>query len=82
MFRSYWLAFGHIIITVTSSFGMDYNLAIARYGNAWRHSRREFQANLGPEDFEAYRPLERQAAHRLLRNLLASPDNFVQHLRQ
>jgi cytochrome P450 len=61
---------------------MDWNLAIARYGTAWRHSRREFQANLGPADLEAYRPLEQRAVHRLLRNLLSSPDNFMQHLRQ
>ena len=61
---------------------MDYNLATTRYGAAWRHSRREFQANLGPAELAGYRPLEQRAAHALLRNLLSSPDYFVQHLRQ
>ncbi|KAH9066195.1 cytochrome P450 [Lactarius vividus] len=65
----------------SDSFGMDYNIALARYGPAWRHSRRELQAYLGPDDLEAYQPLEQQAVHRLLRNLLSSPHNFVQHLR-
>jgi cytochrome P450 len=82
MSESYELAFGHILITSTSSFGMNFNIAAAPYGAAWRHSRREFQANLGPAEFEAYLPLEKQAAHRLLRNLLSSPDNFMQHLWQ
>ena len=82
MFRFYGLAFGHILIVVTSSFGMDYNLALARYGTAWRHSRREFQAKLGNAELEEYRPNEQRAVHCLLRNLLSSPENFVQHLRQ
>ena len=76
------LPFGRILITATSSFGMDYNIVFARYGAAWRHSRRIFEAHLGPAELEAYRPLEEQAVHRLLRSLLSSPDNFVQHLRQ
>ena len=61
---------------------MDYNMVTTRYGTAWRHSRREFQAHLGPTELDAYRPLGQQAVHRLLRNLLSSPDNFVQHFRQ
>ena len=82
MSGSYGIAFGYILIIVTPSFGMDYSLAIARYGAAWRHSRLEFRANLGPAAIEAHRPLEQRAVHGLLRNLLSSPDNFVQHLRQ
>ncbi|KAH9164504.1 cytochrome P450 [Lactarius sanguifluus] len=62
-------------------FGMDYNIAFAPYGSAWRHSRREFRANFRPADLETYQPLEQRAVHCLLRNLLSSPDNFVQHFR-
>ncbi len=69
-------------MTVTSSVGMDYHIGLVQYGPAWRHLRREFQANLGPVDLEEYQPPEQQAVHRLLRNLLSSPDNFTQHLRQ
>ena len=82
LYVNYGLAFGHILITAALSFGMDYNLGTARYGTAWRHSRREFLAHVGPTDLEAYKPIELQAVHRLLRNLLSSPDNFTQHLRQ
>ncbi|KAH8998286.1 cytochrome P450 [Lactarius hatsudake] len=69
------------LVAVEKLFGMDYNIGLARYGPAWRHSRREFQAYLSPADLDAYQPLEQQAVHRLLRNLLSSPENFVQHLR-
>ncbi|KAI9445994.1 cytochrome P450 [Lactarius indigo] len=69
------------LVAVQELFGMDYNIALLQYGTAWRHSRREFQANFGPADLEAYQPLEQRAVHRLLRNLLSSPDNFMQHLR-
>ncbi len=61
---------------------MDYNIAFAPYRSAWRHSRREFRANFHPADLEAYQPLEQRTVHHLLRNLLSSPDNFVQHFRQ
>ncbi|KAH9070992.1 cytochrome P450 [Lactarius deliciosus] len=69
------------LVAIEKLFGMDYNIGLARYGPAWRHSRREFQAYLSPADLDVYQPLEQQAVHRLLRNLLSSPDNFVQHLR-
>ncbi|KAI9445989.1 cytochrome P450 [Lactarius indigo] len=69
------------LVVINDLFGMDYNIGLTRYGTAWRHARREFQTHLGPDDLEAYQPLEQQAVHRLLRNLLSSPDNFTQHLR-
>jgi cytochrome P450 len=82
MFKSYEPVFGDILTTAASSFGMDHNIAFEPHGSAWRHSRREFEANFRPVDLEAYQPLEQRAVHRLLRNLLSSPDNFVLHFRQ
>jgi hypothetical protein len=82
MFPSDGLVSGDILIIATSRFGMDYNIGFAPYGSAWRHSRREFRENFRPIDLEAYQPLEQRAVHRLLRNLLSSPDNFRQHFRQ
>ncbi|KAH9038276.1 cytochrome P450 [Lactarius hengduanensis] len=69
------------LVVLQELFGMDYHIGLVRYGPAWRHSRREFQANLRPADLEEYQPLEQQAVHRLLRNLLSTPDNFMQHFR-
>ncbi|KAH9066190.1 cytochrome P450 [Lactarius vividus] len=69
------------LVVLQELFGMDYHIGLVRYGPAWRHSRREFQAYLGPADLKEYQPLEQRAVHRLLRNSLSSPDNFVQHFR-
>ncbi|KAF8257403.1 hypothetical protein EI94DRAFT_1630986 [Lactarius quietus] len=52
------------------------------YGHLWHCSCRELQANLRPVDLESYQPIEKRAVHCLLRNLLSSPDDFEQHLRQ
>ncbi|KAH8998282.1 cytochrome P450 [Lactarius hatsudake] len=69
------------LVVLQELFGMDYHIGLVRYGPAWRHSRRQFQVYLGPADLEEYQLLEQQAVHRLLRNLLSTPDNFMQHFR-
>jgi cytochrome P450 len=71
-----------MLTIMTLSFGMDFNMALAPYGALWRRSRRELQASFRTTDVESYQPLEQRAVHGLLRNLLSSPDNFEQHLRQ
>ena len=72
-----------VILTVMIlSFGLGFNMGFLRYGTLWRRSSREIQANLLPADLETYQPLKQRAVHRLLRNLLSSPDNFEQHFRQ
>ncbi|KAH9976038.1 cytochrome P450 [Russula compacta] len=51
-------------------FGLDWAIGFIPYGPTWRHLRRQ-----------AFRPFEQRAVHHLLRNLLASPDNFSRHIR-
>ncbi|KAH9008693.1 cytochrome P450 [Lactarius deliciosus] len=68
-------------VVMRDLFGMDFIMVLEPYGSAWRHLRREFRANFRPVDLEAYRPLEQRAVRRLLRNLLSSPDHFIQHFR-
>jgi hypothetical protein len=73
----------HILIIIISSLGIaDHNMGFLRYGSLWRRARREFQANFSPADLESYKSIQQRAVHCLLRNLLSSPDNFDQHLRQ
>ena len=62
--------------------GMEYGIGFTPYGPTWRHLRREFHTNFLPTQLEAFRPVEQRAVHCLLRDLLASPDKFSQHLRQ
>ena len=52
------------------------------YGSEWRRVRKEFYAHFNPEAARQYRPLEDEAAHALLRNLLDTPEDFLQHIRQ
>ena len=79
----YGLLCRQILITITSSFGIaEFNTGFLPYGPSWRRSRRELQANFSPADLESYQPTEQRAVHCLLRNLLSSPDNFEQLLRQ
>ncbi|KAH9038268.1 cytochrome P450 [Lactarius hengduanensis] len=60
------------LVAIRELFGMDYNIALAQYGTAWRHSRREFQANFGPADLEAY-----QTARATSSPLSSSQSTFV-----
>jgi cytochrome P450 len=62
--------------------GMGHLIGFTPHGPTWRHLRREFHINFLPTRLQAFRPVERRAVHRLLRNLLVSPENFSQHLRQ
>ena len=77
-----WVILSVTLTVMTLSFGMSFNMGFLPYNALWRRSSRELQANLRPVDLESYQPLEQRAVHRLLRNLLSSPDKFEQHLRQ
>ncbi|KAI0299925.1 cytochrome P450 [Russula brevipes] len=69
------------MIVLRKLLGMDFNIGFMPYGPTWRYLRRAFHINFLPTKLEAFRPFEQRAVHRLLRNLLTSPDNFPQHLR-
>jgi hypothetical protein len=64
------------------SLGMDWASGFIPYGARWRILRRGFHEHFNPAASKAYHPLQQRAVHRLLRNLLQSPEHFSQHLRQ
>jgi hypothetical protein len=70
------------VLTRPPRLHMDFNIGFLPYGPTWRHLRREFHINFLPTELETFRPFEQRAVHRLLRNLLASPNTFSKHLRQ
>jgi hypothetical protein len=74
--------FIYAVLTRPSRLHMDFNIGFLPYGPTWRHLRREFHINFLPTELETFRPFEQRAVHRLLRNLLASPNKFSKHLRQ
>ena len=42
------------VLVITSSFGIDFNMALEPYGPTWRHLCREFWANFCPTNLKAY----------------------------
>ena len=68
------------VLTHPLRLNMGYNFGFLPYGPTWRHLRREFSIN--STILEEFRPFQQRAVHRLLRNLLSSPDNFSKHLKQ
>jgi hypothetical protein len=61
---------------------MDWNFGLIEYGPRWRNWRKAFHAYFNPQASEKFHPVEIEGIHRLLRNLLATPQDLVHHLRQ
>ncbi|PIL26282.1 hypothetical protein GSI_12038 [Ganoderma sinense ZZ0214-1] len=61
--------------------GHDLSLPFLRYGERFRKHRRWMHDAVGSKaSLLKYRPMQIREAHLLLRNLLETPDNFIEHL--
>jgi len=62
---------------------MDYtwNMAFQQYGLRWRSHRRTFHDYFHPNIVNKYQSVQITTARVLLRRLLGSPDDFMQHIR-
>ncbi|KAJ7618782.1 cytochrome P450 [Roridomyces roridus] len=56
-------------------------LVLLKYGDRWRTQRRLFNEHLNINASHNFRPQQRTAAHSLLRRLLHTPNDFLQHVR-
>ena len=52
------------------------------YGATWRRYRKAFHEHFHPNIVSKYQPTQAEAAKTFLRRLLASPDDFMDHIRQ
>lgn len=52
------------------------------YDDTWRKNRRTLHQRYRPDAALAYRPIQMKKVHELLRNVLAEPENFVDHYKQ
>lgn len=52
------------------------------YGAKWREQRRFFQRHLNPSSATLHKPLGIQFSRALLVNLLDTPDDYLNHVRQ
>ncbi|KAI1795388.1 cytochrome P450 [Ganoderma leucocontextum] len=61
--------------------GHDLSLPFLRYGERFRKHRRWMHDAVGSKaSLLKYRPIQIREAHLLLRNLLETPDNFIEHV--
>ncbi|KAJ7467799.1 cytochrome P450 [Mycena galericulata] len=68
--------------TMSRMTGSDFLVGFMRYGEYWRSHRRLFHRELHATAAQAFQPRERAATHGVLRKLLDTPDDFMDHLRQ
>ncbi|KAJ7618765.1 cytochrome P450 [Roridomyces roridus] len=61
--------------------GFEYLLIFMKYGEMWKTQRRLLNHHLSVSATQNVHPLERKAAHALIRRLLHNPEAFLDHLR-
>ncbi|KAH9941402.1 cytochrome P450 [Amylocystis lapponica] len=61
--------------------GFDYHFAFMKYGEQWREYRRVFHQHFNASASRRHQPKSAEGARELLRRLLESPDEFMEHLR-
>ncbi|EDR09902.1 uncharacterized protein LACBIDRAFT_233802 [Laccaria bicolor S238N-H82] len=61
--------------------GAGWALAFLPYGATWRSHRKAFHEHFHSNIVSKYQPIQAEAAKTFLRRLLASPDDFMEHMR-
>ncbi|KAJ3565256.1 hypothetical protein NP233_g7746 [Leucocoprinus birnbaumii] len=61
--------------------GYNYNMGLFPYGAWWRYHRRIFHDFFHPNIVGSYQPVQTEAARVFLRNLLRSPEEFLELVR-
>ncbi|KAK7694990.1 hypothetical protein QCA50_002178 [Cerrena zonata] len=69
------------LVMLNELIGFGYGMAFLPYGDHWRGTRKAFHQALGPEGLKRWTDIEMKGAHRLLRNFLEKPDDFMDHIR-
>ena len=62
--------------------GAGWSMGFSPYGATWRRRRKAFHEHFHPNIVSKYQPIQAKAAKTFLRRLLASPDDFMDHMRQ
>ncbi|KAG2111960.1 cytochrome P450, partial [Suillus discolor] len=61
-------------------FGFGFNTILMRYGARWRRQRRIFHQAFKAEAALCYRPMQRRKAEQLIRDMLDTPEEFLNHV--
>ncbi|KAJ7109594.1 cytochrome P450 [Mycena crocata] len=62
--------------------GWDFNFSLMKYGDEWRTHRRLFNEAFTVKASQKYEPQEEAVTRTLLKRLLQTPDDFIDHFRQ
>ena len=62
--------------------GAGWSFALMPYGAKWRRYRKAFHEHFQPNIVPNYQPIQLEATKSFLRRLLATPDDFMDHIRQ
>jgi cytochrome P450 len=64
------------------SCGFGVGTAFLRYNQTWKDHRKVLRQEFSASAVQRYRPMLEKGARTLLGNLLQSPQDFMEHLRQ
>ncbi|KAF8996018.1 cytochrome P450 [Cyathus striatus] len=70
-----------IVSPMVELMGWDWSFGHMRYGDRWKIHRRMFHHQFQPAVAPVYWPTQTMEAHELLRRLLHTPNDLVEHLR-
>ncbi|KAJ7367013.1 cytochrome P450 [Mycena albidolilacea] len=62
-----------------SLMGWDFSFGLMRYGEKWRQHRSLFTQHFRRDAIPAYHPVQLKKIHGLLRDLLSTPEDFIEH---
>ena len=60
--------------------GWDFHIGFMPYSERWRGSRRAFHQHFRPNAIADYAPKTRKWVCELVRHLLATPEDFIEHI--
>ena len=60
---------------------MSWNFVLMGYTQRWRNYRKQFHQFFGPGAFPQYRAIQEKHTRRLLKDILATPEDVFSHIR-
>ncbi|KAF9038146.1 cytochrome P450 [Panaeolus papilionaceus] len=66
---------------VVDLMGWGFSVAFSCYGTWWKKQRRAFHGHFNPTAVQRYRYIQIEETRNFLRLLLATPDDFIRHIR-
>ncbi|KAG0698625.1 cytochrome P450 [Suillus ampliporus] len=66
---------------ISDLMGWNWSFGHMPYGERWRKHRKMFERQFRPAIAPTYWPTQRKEAHKLIRNILETPGDLIEHLR-